>query len=535
MRLVLLLAAVLALIVALWFALSSPAPKPTPDPVSIEPERRIESGSQPPIELAESQRSAATPESAPAPAAQAPTSMLASVMVVVTLPSGTVYQGSVVVDFRDPLGHAVELAEGLGGVFQANDVAPGEHTISIAGPDCIPRIERIQVKRGIPEQRFEFALTLGVPLRIRWQTMDGKPFDEVLTSAAEFDRGVTVRITFDDELRSVGESAPQSQRCNLYSGTAGRGQGFGRGESSWVDAPADAVCEVAVLHDLPVNVCASIAGVVVASTAVRLGTSEIVLRTNFDAWMSRRETVRFCLVDAATGVPLTNASWYGSTRTGGHRPRGEVGPEGCGLDSRFLAGSWLLAFEAPGHAPCYREVELEPGANVDLGVLRLDAPGVVAVRATLPDGNPAGAVRIALLPVDRFRWGSRSVISTDAEGRARFDDLSAGPHLLVVADSRFTATPRTVEPHSADRQDVVSLQLVAGVEIALDFGARAALFDFAYIYDSAGSPVDMTPIPPSGLVPLRILPGEYVVELEGAANAAAITVTDESVVYDLRN
>jgi hypothetical protein len=30
------------------------------------------------------------------------------------------------------------------------------------------------------------------------------------------------------------------------------------------------------------------------------------------------------------------------------------------------------------------------------------------------------------------------------------------------------------------------------------------------------------------------VPGEYVVELEGAANAIAITVTDESVVYDLR-
>jgi hypothetical protein len=46
--------------------------------------------------------------------------------------------------------------------------------------------------------------------------------------------------------------------------------------------------------------------------------------------------------------------------------------------------------------------------------------------------------------------------------------------------------------------------------------------------------VSIVSLPAAGCAPLRLLPGDYVVELEGNDSARAITVTDESVVYDLR-
>jgi hypothetical protein len=207
---------------------------------------------------------------------------------------------------------------------------------------------------------------------------------------------------------------------------------------------------------------------------------------------------------------------------------------GCHVETRLTPGRWRFSFQAPGYALLRRDVALEPSADVDLGQLRLEAPTEVTVRVLDPGGRLAPSVRVALLASDRAEWGPVDVVTTGADGIASFTGLAAEPLVVAAADPRFASVALAVEPRASSGPARVELRLEPGVAVALDFGHRPEAGARVVVRDAAGRAVVSDWVPGSGLVPLRLRPGDYVVEVEGAGSARAFTVTDESAVFDVR-
>ncbi|MCY2961573.1 MAG: hypothetical protein NTY35_15530 [Planctomycetota bacterium] len=528
MRLALVLAAVIALVAALYFALSTDPASPGLEPTPVAPERA--DAPPPTVELAQSERSSvslAPRRSAPDPSGSA-SATRASIAIVVVDKEGRKLGSGVEVECRDALARLLVLEAGPGLVFRARDVPPGEHTVSIVAPASIPAVERIAVLAVAEEQRFEMRVEAAPRVRVRWQADDGRPILDALESPQILPGPSLLCVAVDSAIRGLGDPALKCRRSAFF----GTGIGEGPPRATWPGAPPDALCEIALASATPAVLTASIDGTIVASETVEDAAREVVFRTPLALLRQMRASVRFCLVDGATGAPVVDASFSGRPREGVQWSTG-VGPSGC-AEHQFTPGRTLIEFRAPGRASLFREVDLQPGAELDLGVLQFTAPGHVTIRARHADGSAASAVRLALFPADRLAWGQRAEVSTGPDGVARFADLPLEPHVLVVADPRHACRPLRVEPSTPGSGEVVDLSIEPGVEVALDFGPQTTHAARAFLHDPSGTPIAVLPLPPSGLVPLRLGPGEYVVEIEGASGARAITVTDESVVFELR-
>jgi len=536
MRIALVLAAVIALVVLLFIVLRD---EPRTAGIGLAPDAKAvvaprTDDAREGSDLAAPARTSGEPVD-PTSLARAAASPATSVALVVAVlaADGTPLRESVAVECRDALARPVPLIEGPDAVWRSDAIAPGGCTLSATANSFLPAIETVAVRADLAEQRVEIRLKPAPRVRVRWQTEDGAPFLPALRRPGVLAHVVLASVALDDSERGVGVSAPNARNRSIH-GIDPKAEQTANLPSPWPGAPDDAVCELALGREPPTWLTASLDGTVVASARVEDVTQDIVLRTPLEIARRLRATVRFCLVDARTGERVSTASISGTTQSGIGRTAAEIGPEGCRVDTRFGAGSWLLMFQAPGRTTLFRAVDLVSGADLDLGELRFEEPAQVVVRVTNADGSPAAGVRLALFPRDRFEWGEMLDLSTDPDGTARFTDLSLGTHVLVVADARFAARARIVEPRAGDRHSAVPLQLESGVEIALDFGPQTSISARAFLYDAGGNPVAAPSAPTSGLVPLRLMPGEYVVELEGASSAHAFTVTNESTVFDVR-
>lgn len=535
MRIVLVLVVAIVLVAAAWmFLAGGDAITPVaPMPAAVEP-RAAELA---PPTLAELERA---PESAkPAPIASD---------VPASTPSARARIAIVVVDERSPGrapdGLSVECAdalarplalEGEGAARRGTDVVPGPYTITVASAHGRLATEQVTVLPVAEEQRFEVRLEPAPVVRVHWQADDGLPILEALeTLDLGFDT-TFVRVATDTRVRAFGEPAPKSPTSSM--GTrAGRGSGLSptRLQRNEPDSPPDHFCDLAIPGGFPVVLCASIDGAIVDSVAVDGSSAEVVFRTPIEALRRLRATVSFCLLDTETGERVRDGRFGAFTGSAHSRPMSDVGSEGCLVEARFTPGRWVLVFEAPGRATRRRTVDLQPGAVLDLGDVDFLPLGDVVVHARLPDGSAARGLHLEMFTEDSSDRDDPFTAATDAQGSAHFQGLNVEPYVLVVRDTRFARKPILVVPKSAPGTALVELRAEAGVEIALDFGPRLATSSRAYLNDRSSTPVAILALPMSGLVPLRLVPGDYYVALEGEDEARAFTVTNESVVFDLR-
>jgi hypothetical protein len=537
MRLALAAAVLLALVVGLYYLLFARHPAPGTDGVGVAPATRVESAAVPADapELAPAVPSARAVEPAIATTDSVPstTSIRSSLTIDVAGEDG----GSlvrVVVECRDGLARNVPLVEIFERTRRASELAAGEYTVSATANGFLTAFRRVVLGQPPRDERIDVVLERAPVVRVRWQVDDGRPILDALQTAGILKSPVFLRVATDDVLRSLGDRAPNSRQSFVFIEWPSTSTQLSARPVPWPAAPPDAVCELTLASALPAVVCASIDGTILESVRVEDASKEIVFRTPLEFLRTVSTSVHFCLVDDETGEPLVGAEFMATAGGGVGRSPIRVGPTGCREDPGFSPGKWLLQFSASGFAPLWREVEFVGRDALDLGVLRMLAPAAVHVRVSYADGNSAAGVTLSLLPVESAAWGKGTILSTDAEGRAQFTDLSRDPYLLAVADARFASRCLKVQPEAGDRHRPIELRVELGVEIALDFGPRTATGARAFVSDHDGHLVSVVSLPAAGCAPMRLVPGKYVVELEGSDSARAITVTDESVVYDLR-
>lgn len=534
MRLVLAVVAGIALLVALWFALASDPARPAIEPVDLAPAPRAASAVDAPrVELARAELPARQIEprleTSASPGAEG--ARIAIVVVDGRGPGSTPWPARV--ECLDALARPLALEESAG-AHRAAGVVPGAYAISVVAPGALAALEQVVVRPLAEEQRFEVRLAPAPVVRVRWQADDGRPILAALATPGLLPAPVIARVGPDERVRAVGERTPDSIGSMPFRAGPGPDGSPDRIGAAWPGAPADGLCEVELAGGLPSALCASIDGLVVGSQVVEDPAREVVFRTPVELLRRLHASVRFCLVDTATNERVRDGRFRAACRLAESRSAVDVGPEGCLVDASFTPGRWILRFEAPGRAERARQVDLQAGDALDLGDVDFPEAGHLVVRATLPDGSAAVALLLEAFPEDGLEYRDAIQVSTDPRGEARFAGLTVEPHVLLVADPRFARRPVRVTPRPPDVREVVEVRAEPGVEIALDFGPRTRTAARAFLNDRSGTPVAVLALSASGLVPLRLTPGEYFVEVEGAGSARAFTVTNESAVFDVR-
>lgn len=544
MRLVLVLALVAALISALVFVLRS---EPVSPPVPVEPPRAESAAtdttspaSAPPLRSAERVESRVV--SVDSASVVAPTSVGSALEItVISSQSGGLLTGADVI-CTDELGRPIRIESPGRGAWFAHNLAAGEYLVTAKDRGHRPALETVIVTVEPREQRVELRLDPAPSVRVFWRTEDDRPFLVALRESGEFEDGVVVHVALDSEPRTIGDAAPTSRQGTTFI-TNEDAVGSLLQYGPWQGSPPDALSELELEHEPPAWVCVSANGSVAA--VARLDASEfrdgwssvhdVVLRTSINSLQSLRSSVKFCLVDGTTGAPITDAEWTALPMRGGPWERGLLDPTGgCTERSLSTSGPCLLRFHISGRAVLEREVHLLPETTVDMGDLRVDAPRTLVVRVNLEDGTPAAGLEVTLSSIDAAGWGPVASLSTDEEGHVAFQTLGQAPCLVRLEDRQFARCARRVDFKESQDPLFVELRAEIGVLIALDYGPQLTRGDLALVRDSEGCLVSYSQVPLNGRIPLRLVPGDYVIEIEGRGDRRTITVDGESAVYDLR-
>ncbi len=543
MRLVLVIVAVAALIATIVFVLQT---EPATVPPAVEPTHAASATPSPPSPATATpsrsvERVESRVESVDIASVAAPMSVGSALEItVISSQSGELLTGADVV-CTDELGRRIPIESPGRGAWFAHDLAAGEYLVTAKDRGHRPALEIVLVTVEPREQRVVLRLDPAPRVRVFWRTEDDRPFVLALRESGEFEDGVVVQVALDSEPRTIGDAAPTSRQGTTFS-TNKDAVGSLLQYGPWQGSPPDALSELELEHEPPAWVCVSANGSVAA--VARLDASdlrdggnsahEVVLRTALHSLQPLRSAVKFCLVDGQTGAPVTDAWVTALPVRKGPLERWFLGPNGCSERSLGTSGRYLLQFHIAGRSALELEVRLLPDTTLDLGDLRVDAPSKVVVRVSLEDGNPAADVAVTLSSVEGARWWPVARLSTDVEGLAAFETVGQEPCFVRLDDPKFAKCARRVDFAATQEPLFVELRAEIGVSIALDYGPQLTRNDPGLVHDSEGCLVSTFQVPLNGRMPLRLLPGDYVIEIEGRGDPRTITVDGESAVYDLR-
>ncbi len=543
MRILLALAILVAAVLVLLFLLPSRGAPASVEPVAVEPAEPAQRG---PVDLVSTD---AGPEPGRSTSAETSASQVAldgsrDVCQVEIVAVGKVQpiENRIDIECVDAIGRPVACTAKDAMSWRMPNAEPGEYHVTLRPRGSWnPAGARFVVAPGERMKRVEVPLALLHVLRVRWQTTDGQPIADALRQPGVIEDSALLRVAPGVERLPVRAPAPVWPQSLIDNVRQRPAEVRPAAEDSadhvrsppWPDAPADAFGVLILPIVPPCAVHACIGGVVVESLDVAPGTSEVVFRTNLDDVRRSRTTLRFCVIAAESGDPVEDANYMINSSGIGH-PTVHLGPDGCQVDFRVLPGVWMLTVGARDRASHWREIDLAPGATLDLGTIALKKSCRVRARLRLPDGSPAVGVAAQLLSVNRFGWGHTARGGTVSDGLLTFT-VPDERHAIVVQDERWVAASALVEPCGADGvHEEVTLQLETGVKIALDFGPTSPLATQVLVYDAHGLPVARRPIGLTGLVPLRLVPGEYQVVRPDRPGAHEFRVGRDSVVIEVR-
>ncbi len=539
MRLLLALVVLVAAVVALIFLMPSRSAPEIVEPVAVGPVEPMPSA---PLDLEPSE--AHTQRGDPtfvegAPAADATTSSIAGCRVEIAL---------VGAEGGDWIGADVHGFDGAGGAIAAEqmnatawvlpDAKPGEVHIEVRphGP-WMPAGASFVIAPGETSKRVEIRLRPAYALRVRWQSTDGRPIVAALRDPGVLQFLAILSLVTGVEQARAGEPTPSS--LQPFDRVVAPDTDLSQEDSPadlWTDAPADAFALLSLPVAPPCAVHACIGGLVVESASVLPGTQEILFRTDVDLVRGLRTTVRFCVVASETDEPLSGVGFSTTSDWGTSFSEIFLGPDGCREETRLPPGEWTLLFNLPGRAPHVHDVTLAPGAELDLGKIALAPDCPLTVRVLLPDGSPASDLTALLQPLAGPRPSQAMSGATARNGVFSFAHVPDERLVLVLLDdAEWSAAPLLVEPCGAgSSRSEITLQLERGTAIVLDFGPTSPLAPPVLVTDANGLPVARREIGSTGMVRLRLVPGDYRVVRPGIPGAYAFTVDRESVVIEIR-
>lgn len=286
-------------------------------------------------------------------------------------------------------------------------------------------------------------------------------------------------------------------------------------ERSFSGVVADGVAGVIELHrPPPAHALAMLRGRVLASARIESTTREVVLVIDPDRVLGSLGGVTFLLVDANSGEPIAKAGIRLSEAATGEWANPFQLPleDGRFLRRRLPPGGYELQIRLPGYDHFVRDLEVDPGATTDLGLLRIEHGGAVSGRVVDESGE---GLSVALQWSDPHSSGARvgprfiRMQGSEADGRFVMAELPPKAVMLQIADPRWALDPLTIQLSPGAVLENVVVQARTGVPVTLDARIGDDVEHELVLRRADGVAIwSAAALGPASLV-VRLLPGSY--------------------------
>jgi CBS domain-containing protein len=263
----------------------------------------------------------------------------------------------------------------------------------------------------------------------------------------------------------------------------------------------------------PFYVSAWMNGVFVDSRRIESGMAEVTFSCELPELSRRSATLKVHVVDADTDKSLTVAQVL-VEQQGFARVGGGVDADGRIQLVSLRSGAADVWIEAPGRAKIREHVILRASAVTDLGDVRLEAPIKVSARVVDEQGTLLPSVPLEFTPLDDrlepIAGAPPREITTAASGIATLDaDVRRARYTVRFADNveQFAAVPIIVDARSGSAEGELVLSVARKVSIAIQPPPEAGAF--VRITTSSGVLARRKKVGEAGRVVVSLAPGRY--------------------------
>lgn len=315
--------------------------------------------------------------------------------------------------------------------FAFPGLAPGDCEIRLRADGFRETTETIRIE-PVPLMRRDLTMRRALVLPVAVVTPDGEQLGSALAKQGLWMLELACVVTHDEPPNAFPETELRSvDRL-----------GLGRWRSRFArDGLPDRYSGVLEIDDpLPLWVSLVCRHVVVQEQLVPPGAEELVFTLAVDELRRSLGSVRMRVLASETGAPLTGASVSISDRQSGGRGQ-QVGDDGTATVADVPPGVSEVVVRAADREVFHRFVRVAPGADLDLGDLRVDPVATIGGTVLGPDGRPAAEVSFSWSRLDRLAPGMplRNGMSASSDTEGRFSLWGCGRGRYVV-----TATKRGV-------------------------------------------------------------------------------------------
>jgi hypothetical protein len=414
-------------------------------------------------------------------------------------------------------GAVTEKALSLDGNYLLPHLAAGHWRVAARVVGYKPLAAEIDVPSDPRQQEFDFTLERLPQLFVSMVTPAGQPLMKALRS----EKGPVARMavvaiaTVDPPREHLGatlEDSYESYGVGTWRPSAGREN------AEEVDEPRAGVLELSRPMSVFVSVC--VAHTVLRTQFVPAGQEKVEFIISPDDLRAARGSLRFRIVDAESGVPITDG------RVGLH----QNGRFGTGQEIIQSDGSVEFPDETPGprdlsivcrgYEWVVEQVWIEPGRETDLGLYRLNRP--VSIEGTAVDENGA-PVRawISVWPVERYdaaqRIADKFCWHADEDGRFNIHPAGKRRYFLRANDEKWASETVVVDASRGPVKDV-RLRVAPGAPLSVSFDPATPRGARLCVRDMRGQPIAERAVDPESQAKISLAPGRYRVlaEFDGA-------------------
>ncbi len=398
-------------------------------------------------------------------------------------------------------------------------LAPGTWSLTVDVPGF--RMQRFDLELNGGLLRRDLRLERSFELKVAAVTPDGVPLATALTDA-RFWR-IQLGILGAATLEEPGESLPITAHGSVHDAFgigAWRDNRFGRG----VKLPPEFLGVLELDRAPPVWVSLVNRHVVVAKQLAQPGQHEVRFIVDPTQVRSTLSRARMCVVDSQTRLPLVGALvGFGDPRIGGG-PTPIVGADGLVVCEELPPGLLELTILAPEHELYHRFVRLDPGSDVDLGVIAVDPKAEVAGFVTDAAGNPALGATVSYVRLDRCTpdapLGNGMAVRTDTEGRFALEGVGRGRQLIHAMTVDRTAAATWIVDTSGGALPDLRLQLTPTIAVPVANQIPDGKSFLVTFHAPDGEPRWRWTLRAGAKHPLPVLPGSYSVEIRDEQTGA---------------
>ena len=400
--------------------------------------------------------------------------------------------------------------------YSLGGLTPGTWKLSVRAENYKPYDEEVELQPGPVTRRKDLLIEPSILVKVVLLTPDGVPLHEVKSmSSLILSRSLSVVATAEEPPVVVHGSV--SRRAPVESlAKWNENGGFPRQKKM---LPKRYFGQLDLQQPPPLFVSVYNGPVRLAMTTLGAGKDELTIEISLDELQASVGGVSFRLVDAATNEPIAKAGIYMSNSYFSRVPdeRGTVKIEGR------TAGKHRLSIMKDGYERYGSNVVVEPGQQLDLGVIRLrkETPGW---GGTVVDagGQPFAAMLRSL------RLDAGKVMGSGPGGRAdrkgQFTLKGVGPHRYLLIASKNRDKEMAWMVFDARREpSPIALRMRPAVRLRIENGLRGFRGVDVVVRTAAGHPIWSRHLTARSRLGPLLPPGNYTVAIRDTGESGGTT------------